>query len=87
LYAKNALIEASAVHCRENSKRFLSAREAASSNRSLARKICKIADERRENTPTYKAVYRIVRELPKGLLVLAHEGTKAYAEAFDLIHR
>ena len=53
----------------------------------LHRQICKIAGERRENTPTYKAVYRIVRELPKDLLVLAHEGTKAYAEAFDLIHR
>jgi putative transposase len=48
--------------------------------------ICKIAHETDQNIPTYKAVYRIVRALPKDLLVLAHEGTKAYAEAFDLIH-
>ena len=53
----------------------------------LHRQICKIAPETDQNVPTYKAVYRIVRELPKDLLVLAHEGTKAYAEAFDLIHR
>jgi putative transposase len=53
----------------------------------LHRQICKIAHETDQNIPTYKAVYRIVRELPKDLLVLAHEGTKAYAEAFDLIHR
>jgi hypothetical protein len=32
------------------------------------RRICKIADERAENIPTYAAVYRIVRELPKDLV-------------------
>jgi putative transposase len=53
----------------------------------LHRQICKIAQETDQNIPTYKAVYRIVSELPKDLLVLAHEGAKAYAEAFDLIHR
>jgi hypothetical protein len=41
----------------------------------LHRQICKIAGERRENIPTCKAVYRIVRELPKDLVTLAHEGT------------
>jgi hypothetical protein len=51
----------------------------------LHRQICKIARKRGENSPTYKAVYRIVRELPKDLLILAHEGAKAYADAFDLI--
>jgi putative transposase len=53
----------------------------------LHRQICKIAQKRGENSPTYKAVYRIVRELPKDLVMLAHEGAKAYADAFDLIHR
>ena len=47
----------------------------------------KIAHKTDQSIPTYKAIYRIVRGLPKDLLVLAHEGTKAYAEAFDLIHR
>jgi putative transposase len=53
----------------------------------LHRQICKVAHEMDQNLPTYKAVYRIVHGLPKDLLMLAHEGTKAYAEAFDLIHR
>jgi putative transposase len=53
----------------------------------LHRRICKIADGKGENIPTYKAVYRIVRELAKDLSMLAHEGTKTYAEAFDLIQR
>jgi putative transposase len=53
----------------------------------LHRQICKIAQRRGENIPTYKAVYRIARDLPKDLLTLAHEGAKAYADAFDLIHR
>lgn len=45
----------------------------------LTRQICKIAHETDQNIPTYKAVYRIVRELPKDLLVLAHEGTQQEA--------
>jgi putative transposase len=53
----------------------------------LHRQLCKIAKPRGVNTPTYKAVYRIVRELPKDLVMLAQEGTKACTEAFDLIHR
>ena len=53
----------------------------------LHRQICKIAQQRGVNIPTYKAVYRIVRELPKDLVTLAHEGTKAYADTFELIHR
>src|SRR6266436_4683760 len=37
----------------------------------LHRQICKIAQRRGENIPTYKAVYRIVRDLPKDLLTVA----------------
>jgi putative transposase len=40
-----------------------------------------------EKAPSYKVVYSIVRGLPADLLTLAHEGTKAYSEAFDLVHR
>lgn len=32
-------------------------------------------------------VYRIVRQLPADLLTLAHHGTKAYSDAFELVHR
>ena len=29
----------------------------------------------------------MIRDLDPGLVTLAHEGTKAYTEAFDLVHR
>ena len=37
--------------------------------------------------PSYAAVYTIVRAIPPAMLVLAHEGAKAYAHGFDLLHR
>jgi putative transposase len=37
--------------------------------------------------PSYSAVYDIVRKIDPALITLAHEGTKAYKEAFDLIYR
>ena len=37
--------------------------------------------------PTYYAVSATVRALDPALLTLAHEGTKVYADAFDLDHR
>ncbi len=36
---------------------------------------------------SYWVVYRIVRRLQADLLTLAHQGTKAYSEALDLVHR
>jgi putative transposase len=41
----------------------------------------------RRGPPSYWVVYRIVRGLPADLLTLAHQGTKAYSDAFDLVHR
>jgi putative transposase len=40
-----------------------------------------------ESPPTYRIVYAVIRDLDPALLTLAHEGTKAYSEAYDLIHR
>jgi putative transposase len=40
-----------------------------------------------ESTPSYWTIYRVVRDLPEGLLTLAHRGNKAYSESFDLVHR
>ena len=37
--------------------------------------------------PTYRQVRGAVGKMEKGMLKLAHEGTKAYEEAFDLVHR
>lgn len=40
-----------------------------------------------ETAPSYPVVHRIARNLPQSLLMLAHEGSKAYSEKFDLVHR
>jgi putative transposase len=37
--------------------------------------------------PSYGTVFNIVRGLPADLVTLAHEGTKAYSETFELVHR
>lgn len=37
--------------------------------------------------PSYATVHAIVRAIDPALMVLAHEGTKAYAHSFDLLHR
>jgi putative transposase len=46
-----------------------------------------IAEALGEPQPSYSVVRRIVRNLPASLLALAHRGSKAYSESFDLIHR
>jgi putative transposase len=38
-------------------------------------------------SPSYETVYGIIRNLDPALMTLAHEGTKAYKQAFDLLHR
>jgi putative transposase len=40
-----------------------------------------------EYPPSYSLVYALIRQIAPGLLTLAHEGTKAYSDAFDLVHR
>ncbi len=37
--------------------------------------------------PSYETVYGIIRNLDPALVTLAHEGTKAYKQTFDLLHR
>jgi putative transposase len=46
-----------------------------------------MAEALQESRPSYAVVRRIVRGLPAGLLILAHQGNKAYSEGFDLVHR
>ena len=36
---------------------------------------------------SYWTVYDVVRQLPRNLRTLAHEGAKSYGENFDLVHR
>lgn len=37
--------------------------------------------------PSYATVYAVIRAIDPALLVLAHQGAKAYAHGFDLLHR
>jgi len=46
-----------------------------------------LAKDLAEEPPSYWLVYRIVSALPADLITLAHGGTKAYSNAFELVHR
>jgi putative transposase len=54
---------------------------------SIQRRAVILAERLGEPPPTYRIVYALIRDLDPALVTLAHEGTKAYADAFDLIHR
>ena len=51
------------------------------------RQACDVACRQGWKVPTYHSVYRVVKQLGPALLTLAHEGSKAYRLAFDLLHR
>jgi putative transposase len=53
----------------------------------IHRRVCELARQRQLTPPSYGVVYNIVRQLPSGLTTLAHQGTKAYQQRFDLLHR
>jgi putative transposase len=54
---------------------------------SIHRQIVTLAERLEEAPPSYSTVYAVIRALDPALVTLAHEGTKAYADAFDLVHR
>jgi putative transposase len=51
------------------------------------RKTMEAAKARGEYPPSYSSIYRVIRRLEPALLTMAHEGTKACGERFDLVHR
>ncbi len=53
----------------------------------IHREVADAAKKLGEEPPSYKVVYAVVGELEPALLTLAHEGSKAYSETFDLVHR
>ena len=53
----------------------------------ICRQVRQLALDFGEEPPSYWVVYRIVADLPSDLLTLAHEGTKAYSNTFELVHR
>ena len=54
---------------------------------SICRQVGQFAAATGEPLPHYGTVYSLVREVPTGLVTLAHRGGKAYSEGFDLVHR
>ena len=53
----------------------------------IHRQAITLAERLGQSPPRYSTVYAVIRDLDPGLLTLAHEGTKAYTEALDLVHR
>src|SRR3954465_3595781 len=53
----------------------------------LYRQVARIAREQGEPEPSYAVVYDVVRGLPADLVMLAHEGGKAYGDVYELVHR
>ena len=53
----------------------------------LYRQVYRIAQKQNDNPPSYAVIYDIVRQLPADLVMLAHEGPKAYTDAFEFVHR
>jgi putative transposase len=53
----------------------------------LYRQVQRRSQDLGEKTPSYGTVFSIVRGLPADLVTLAHDGTKAYSETYELVHR
>jgi len=53
----------------------------------LYRQVVRFAQNLGERTPSYGTVFNIVRRLGADLVLLAHEGPKAYSETFELVYR
>jgi putative transposase len=53
----------------------------------IHRQVCALACQHGTTPPSYSLVCDIVRHLPAALTTLAHHGTKAYKQRFDLLHR
>lgn len=53
----------------------------------IHRQVTAIAQEQGWKIPSYSRVYAIIQQLDPALVMLAHQGTKAYADSFDLLYR
>jgi putative transposase len=53
----------------------------------IHRQVTELAHDLGEKAMSYSLVYAVTRRIDPSLATLAHEGTKAYCESFDLIHR
>jgi putative transposase len=53
----------------------------------IHRKVVEAAQRLGEPAPSYDVVYDVVQQLDPALVTLAHEGSKAYRETYDLVYR
>lgn len=53
----------------------------------IYRQVVRFSKDLGEKAPSYGTVFNIVRSLGADLVTLAHEGTKAYSNTFELVHR
>lgn len=53
----------------------------------IHRKVKKLAQNREKSVPKYHVIYDIVNNLKPSLLTLAHEGSVAYRDKYELIYR
>jgi putative transposase len=53
----------------------------------IHRQVTGIAQEQGWNPPSYARVRQIIKHLDPALVTLAHQGTAAYCDEFDLLHR
>jgi len=65
----------------------LALRRPAPTLATVQRQAARVAQREGWPVPSYATVYDIVRALPPALVTLAHDGTKAYREQFDLLYR
>ncbi len=54
---------------------------------SIHRQVCEVADKIKEEKPSYAFIYNVINSIPKGMKVLAHQGSKIYGNKFDLLCR
>ena len=65
----------------------LALRKPAASAAHVHRQVTEVAEREGWAVPSYATVYAIIRDLDPALVTLAHEGSKRYAEVFDLLYR
>ena len=53
----------------------------------IHRQVVAVAREQGWSIPSYACVYTVVQQLEPALVTLAHEGSQAYREKFDMLHR
>jgi len=53
----------------------------------IHRRVYEWSQQHHLTPPSYGTVYNIIHALPAGLTTLAHQGTKAYQQRFDLLYR